>query len=131
MKFTKDDLKDGMVCTMRDGDTYVYLGDVLTSLHSNISDMTRYTDTLTATRYTSKDIMKITYGGKTVFEREEWRELTIDEAFELLKKGPIKGTGTPSQSNVPRVMELTNLCPYSEEPYRTVGFSAQKFRIKK
>ena len=131
MSFTKDDLKDGMVCTVRDGDIYAYLGGVLTSLHSNIEDMTEYTDTLTAPNYTDTDIMKITYGGKTGFEREEWRELTIDEAFELLKKGPVLGQGYTTEDKKWAAFKLRSLSPWAECGYHGVLGNYRKFRIKK
>jgi hypothetical protein len=38
MIFTKDDLKDGMVCTMRDGDIYAYLGGSFSSVRNGLNE---------------------------------------------------------------------------------------------
>ncbi len=147
MSFTQDDLKDGMVCTLRDGSAFVKVGNWLVNLNSRSMDtfypLGGFTQELLRRDRESEDIMKITYGGKTVFEREEWRELTINEAFELLKSGPVIGEAGEiirGEEEVDRVEDhvvewgantLRSICPFSEEPYRTGGRYAHKFRIKK
>ncbi len=137
MSFTKDDLRDGMVCTLRDGgaSASVYLkGYILCERQDDAGVVNSYRasewgDDLTDHKDTADDIMKITYGGKTVFERAEWRELTIDEAFELLKSGPVIGEGYVDGEW--RANELKGLVPYNEWPFTGSPYNPKKFRIKK
>lgn len=71
--FTKADLKDGMICTIRKGWEYIKFNDYLCNNKGHI-DIADLNDDLTlkkeynATRY---DIIQVVYNGEVVFEREE------------------------------------------------------------
>ena len=139
MSFTRDDLKDGMVCMMRSGKDYVVGGVWLYSVEIDPAEEYSYeaVEHLTGELKfigvvdPDKDIMKITYGGKTVFEREEWRELTIDEAFELLKSGAVLGQAYSANLSIWATLELRALAPFSEDAFYGSTSSYRKFRIKK
>ena len=133
MGFTNDDLKDGMVCTLRLGGLAVVLNGNLRSqkFHAGAKPLGEYKEDLLHQVDDRIDIMKITYGGKAVFEREEWRELTIDEAFELLKSGPVQGQAYCAHKEVWATIELQDLRPWSECRYLAAAKQYRKFRIKK
>ena len=142
MSFTKEDLKDGMVCTMRDGHISVaFTGAFFSTRFTGGFAITENWDDglLNSETQPTHDIMKITYGGKIVFEREEWRELTIDEAFELLKSDKamedccIQGQGLRDGASVWGGFSISMIAPSYAEPFYSQvdkhGFA--KFRIKK
>ena len=137
MSFTKDDLKDGMVCTLRAGGVGTFLhGYFLCEQREQAGVVSPYkasewSDIFTDIEDTDDDIMKITYGGKTVFEREEWHELTIDEAFELLKSGPVLGQAYCAHKEIWDTLALQDLRPWSECRYLAAERQYRKFRIKK
>ena len=70
----KSDLKKGMVVTLRRGAERVIVGRFLSDEEGTItSKLDYYNDDLTyINNCTSEDIMKIEYGGETIWERVEW-----------------------------------------------------------
>ena len=70
----KSDLKKGMVVTLRRGAERVIIGRFLFDEEGTItSKLDYYNDDLTyINNCTSEDIMKIEYGGETIWERGEW-----------------------------------------------------------
>ena len=70
----KFDLKKGMVVTLRRGAERVIIGRFLFDEEGTItSKLDYYNDDLTyINNCTSEDIMKIEYGGETIWERVEW-----------------------------------------------------------
>ena len=71
----KNDLKNGMIVTLRRGVEKIVIGGCLFNEEGTItSKLDYYNDDLTYTNNcTSEDIMKIEYGGKVIWEREiEW-----------------------------------------------------------
>ena len=70
----KSDLKKGMVVTLRRGAERVIVGRFLFDEEGTItSKLDYYNDDLTyINNCTSEDIMKIEYGGETIWERVEW-----------------------------------------------------------
>ncbi|MBQ8298453.1 MAG: hypothetical protein IJX99_01025 [Clostridia bacterium] len=99
VKFTKDDLKDGDIVTLRNGDRLLFIDDEFAELtgndtdndlcyESDLSDDLTYDDE--DTEYRKNDIMKVerptTYG--IVFERkEDKKEMTIAEIEKVLGYG--------------------------------------------
>ena len=73
----KNDLKNGMIVTLRRGAERVIIGRFLFDEEGTItSKLDYYNDDLTYTNNcTSEDIMKIEYGGKVIWERVEWENV--------------------------------------------------------
>ena len=75
----RDNLRDGMVCTMRDGEDYVYGAYWFFWLDRSLDESAdfeqvpycHYSARLENGGDPDRDIMAIKYGGKTVFKREE------------------------------------------------------------
>lgn len=132
MEFTKDDLKDGMLLeygqgfdqigVIHDGKVHYLNGGHPEDINESIFKP-EYPDEYPVT--------KITYGGKVVFEREEWYELSIDEVFELLKSGPVQGQAYCAHKEVWATIELQDLRPWSKCRYLAAAKQYRKFRIKK
>lgn len=73
--FTRDDLKQGMVCELRNGSQITFL-DNNTGIYYyndriNILSMFTYNDDLTNKVQKDYDIMKVSFGNETIYERPE------------------------------------------------------------
>ncbi len=91
--FTKSDLKDGDICTLRNGDKDKYLDENFLNY-----DIDNYNEDLTDVDSEKEyDIVKVERPLKieTVFEREEPTEMTIEEIEEKLglEKGALRVKG--------------------------------------
>lgn len=132
--FTKDELKDGMVCTTRNGGSWVKSGARVARTSGGLNDLGKYCDDLTVhAKFDSNglDIMKITYGTETVYEREEWQEVAPDEAYEMLKEGPIEGQGCMVARECWASDRLEAIAPCSSNSFHCHSNYYEKFRIKK
>lgn len=85
-KMTLKDLKQGMVCELRNSEVITVL-DGGSYYNSNYKDrpylFDRYNDDLTSKEEKDYDIIKITYGDKVVFERKvsSWFVPELDESY--------------------------------------------------
>ena len=86
-------LTPSVICTTRDNDKFIVLSNNRTPFldggmynnYSNNLDKEYNEELLYAENYPPNDIMKITYGKETVYERkEEVKEMTIDEIEKIV-----------------------------------------------
>lgn len=98
-EFTRDDLKDGMMCEMRDGERMLWLAGAMRGYNSWCSG-TQYD--LTGEIESDHDIVKVGYPDfkrygiirdvlkgdfkEIIWERKEEKEISSDEAFRVLKE---------------------------------------------
>ena len=84
--FTKSDLKDGMICTTRNGKTYVVKGDRLVRDNGFYILTMHLADDLTMREYDieSLDIISVQQT-ITVFQREDKKQLAIKKELEFAK----------------------------------------------
>ena len=73
----KNDLKNGMIVTLRRGVERVIIGGVLLSYDVVICNtLDNYNDDLTyMNNCKNEDIMKIEYGGKVIWKRVDWEKV--------------------------------------------------------
>ena len=86
----KNDLKNGMIVTLRRGVTRVIIGKCLVDDDVNICNiLENYNDDLThMNNCNSEDIMKIEYGGKVIWERGiEWKNVPFGTKVRAWWKG--------------------------------------------
>lgn len=92
-RMTKEDLKTGDIVTLRNGDRLIYedgnFTDITDDHHNPLICLSDLAEDLTYRRYdgdSNYDIIKVERAKEyeTVFEREEVKELTVDEISEKL-----------------------------------------------
>ena len=91
MEFKKDDLKNGDIVTLRNGDRLVFVGsedfiDLSDDNDNCLSDICDLEDDFTHESYEDSDIVKIERPVEytTVFKREEVKEMTVEEISKAL-----------------------------------------------
>ena len=91
MEFKKDDLKNGDIVTLRNGDRLVFVGsedfiDLSDDNDNCLSDICDLEDDFTHESYEDSDIVKIERPVEytTVFSREEAKEMTVEEISKAL-----------------------------------------------
>ena len=91
MEFKKDDLKNGDIVTLRNGDRLVFVGsedfiDLSDDNDNCLSDICDLEDDFTHESYEDSDIVKIERPVEytTVFTREEVKEMTVEEISKAL-----------------------------------------------
>ena len=91
MEFKKDDLKNGDIVTLRNGDRLVFVGgedfiDLSDDNDNCLSDICDLEDDFTHESYEDSDIIKIERPVEytTVFKREEAKEMTVEEISKAL-----------------------------------------------
>ena len=91
MEFKKDDLKNGDIVTLRNGDRLVFVGsedfiDLSDDNDNCLSDICDLEDDLTHYSYEDSDIVKIERPVEytTVFTRGEVKEMTVEEISKAL-----------------------------------------------
>ena len=112
-QFTKDDLKPGMVCTLRNGDIFIVVGNcnfygiqdgptILKDAYNGNFKWSRY-----GIPCHLLDIMEITYGNETVFIREEKSEQqkALEEAEKELAK--LQESAKMIEQNIKKLKENT------------------------
>lgn len=83
-KFTKADLKDGMICTVRGGYIYTVQGDRMIKEGGNYMLLEYINDNLTVNGLSELDIVSVQQT-ITVFERVDEKKLTIQKELEFAK----------------------------------------------
>ena len=133
--FTKDDLRDGMVCTMRSERTYVYLRGSLLAVHDTMEDMLGYRDDLSFEAGDIGDIVKVTHGDNVVFEMVQYYEMSCKEVYDrLLDTGEslnaqVKATGCEWSSEL---YEITGVSPQLTDCFiRKDNANVEEIRVKK
>lgn len=88
VKFTKKDIQFGDVITLGNGERYVYAGNALCGENHGVCDgysIKAWDENLKSTlENKNKDIVKIERNGNVIWEREEVREMTIEEISKVL-----------------------------------------------
>ena len=122
MEFKKDDLKNGDIVTLRNGDRLVFVGsedfiDLSDDNDNCLSDICDLEDDFTHESYEDSDIVKIERPVEytTVFKREEVKEMTVEEISKALGRG----------KHTTRHVELIEL--YHGKVLDTPGFSSIDF----